>query len=357
VWQYNYTSELYHHGVKGMRWGVRRFQRKDGSLTSAGKKRYSDVDQSKVPVSEKKKSKHRLALEESYRKHGLSQKDAEAAASKRIRTEKILAVSAGVTVAACAVYVAKKKRSERIDQVIKAGSNLQRIERQDTKGKLHDIFYTSHGKHDNARYEGMLGMTRIQQTGEAYLMQLQANKDIKVASKDRAAKVFEDLYRNDSDFRNSIRNNVSQHFSGRNKLNPDNMSSRNIRKMYENFNAGLIDIRQSGSGADAKFYGKLKSAGYGAIQDINDMKFSGYRAKNPLIVFGNSDNVMVKSVKELKDDDVMRKGLIEVGKSQIVEPFMQKAGFVSAAGLSIAAINTRASDPTEADVYKYRRNK
>ena len=32
-------DELYHHGVKGMKWGVRRYQNKDGSLTAAGKKR------------------------------------------------------------------------------------------------------------------------------------------------------------------------------------------------------------------------------------------------------------------------------------------------------------------------------
>lgn len=31
--------ELYHHGILGQRWGVRRFQNKDGSLTSAGKNR------------------------------------------------------------------------------------------------------------------------------------------------------------------------------------------------------------------------------------------------------------------------------------------------------------------------------
>lgn len=35
---------LEHHGIKGQRWGVRRFQNKDGSLTSAGKKRYDDSD-------------------------------------------------------------------------------------------------------------------------------------------------------------------------------------------------------------------------------------------------------------------------------------------------------------------------
>lgn len=32
-------GELYHYGVKGMKWGVRRYQNKDGSLTTAGKKR------------------------------------------------------------------------------------------------------------------------------------------------------------------------------------------------------------------------------------------------------------------------------------------------------------------------------
>lgn len=41
-------SDLRHHGIKGQKWGVRRFQNKDGSLTPAGAKRYSSDDYKKA---------------------------------------------------------------------------------------------------------------------------------------------------------------------------------------------------------------------------------------------------------------------------------------------------------------------
>lgn len=38
------NDELYHHGVKGQKWGVRRYQNPDGTLTEEGKKRYGTVE-------------------------------------------------------------------------------------------------------------------------------------------------------------------------------------------------------------------------------------------------------------------------------------------------------------------------
>lgn len=256
---------------------------------------------------------------------------------------------------ACAAYLAKDKIKDRIGGVIKAGDDLQRVERDDTGGKLHDVFYMSKGKHDNARYKGLLGLTRYQQNawfkgeGEAYLMKLSARDNIKIASNEKAAKVFGDLYKNDSDFRQSVEKYVSSHFSDGNKVDTRDVSPKNIRKMYDNFNAALVGMRKEGSGADKKFYDKLKSAGYGAIRDVNDMKFSGYNAKNPLIVFNNAkNNISVKSVKKMVEgSEIMAAAQKELAKSMRETEVnnyltaLSVGGIQVGTGLTVAALVSR----------------
>lgn len=54
-----FDDELQHHGIKGQRWGVRRYQNSDGTLTNAGKKRYNKeleklkAEEEKIKAAEK----------------------------------------------------------------------------------------------------------------------------------------------------------------------------------------------------------------------------------------------------------------------------------------------------------------
>lgn len=50
-------NELYHHGVKGQKWGVRRYQNKDGSLTAEGKVHYSKLGKNYIDENLQKKVK------------------------------------------------------------------------------------------------------------------------------------------------------------------------------------------------------------------------------------------------------------------------------------------------------------
>ena len=69
-------NELYHHGIKGQKWGVRRYQNADGSLTAAGTKRYyknaiknaSDTSSKKALKNEYKQYKFARSSAESWRK-------------------------------------------------------------------------------------------------------------------------------------------------------------------------------------------------------------------------------------------------------------------------------------------------
>lgn len=106
-------QELTHHGIKGMHWGVRRFQQADGTLTSAGKKRYSADRKTKLTESVEAKKAHvenmRKQAGERIQFYGgkntaLIAIQKEAAYKKKVSTAKTLTV--GTVIGTGAAFVA-----------------------------------------------------------------------------------------------------------------------------------------------------------------------------------------------------------------------------------------------------------
>jgi len=78
-----YELYLAHHGILGQRWGVRRFQNKDGSLTDAGEKRYFGRARH-TPSSARKQAKRQAAELEKARKAEAEKKAFEEAKQKAL---------------------------------------------------------------------------------------------------------------------------------------------------------------------------------------------------------------------------------------------------------------------------------
>lgn len=95
--------ELYHHGIKGQKWGVRNYQNEDGTLTEEGKERYLDPKTGKVDYNAM------LADRESAAKQQAQEKsDKEAKAQKR----KLVGMAIVAGVAGFAIYRHIKKKKE-----------------------------------------------------------------------------------------------------------------------------------------------------------------------------------------------------------------------------------------------------
>lgn len=246
-----YSTVLCHHGILGMHWGIRRYQNKDGSLTTAGEKRYNTDGDKKELTEEQKQQRQKL---------------------------KKVAIGAGVAAVALAGIAAYRIYDRDYkDYVVKGEQIIQRISKMEEKGKLNSTFYGSFKKGDMARYERFLPHHYDQrEKGDHLKKVIQAKDTIKLASEKHSEKVFKQLIKTDPEFKKAVGGHT-----------------------YRSFNKSLVDDWNKES--TKKFYDALKAKGYGGLIDINDKKISGLNTKAPAIFF-NSDKFKVLKESRISGD-------------------------------------------------------
>ena len=342
-------DELYHFGVKGMKWGVRRYQNEDGSLTSLGKKRdkmlsdrktakkhsttsnmvkaeYSrrEFEDAKTRLkleNQKKKSKRQQDLEKKYIDQGFAKDEAEIKAYNRAKTETILKVAGGIALASAAAYVAYKHYDKVTDRVFEKGSEIGRLTNNGSE-PTNRAFYGFVNKHDKDRYEGLYGKT-LGANGPVYRKAMRAAGDINVASPESARKVLKNMFDTDKQSFDVFKKNIDAMASA---VPPTTKQGKLWRKAkqeldsgkigdntYKAFNTTLVLHTKEQQPINDKFYSAMKKAGYGAIRDVNDKENSGYFAKNPLIVF-DTDKINVEGFTKLGNDHIDSMFAKEQGK-------------------------------------------
>lgn len=342
-------DELYHFGVKGMKWGVRRYQNEDGSLTSLGKKRdkmlsdrktakkhsttsnmvkaeYSrrEFEDAKTRLkleTRRKKSKRQQDLEKKYIDQGFAKDEAEIKAYNRAKTETILKVAGGIALASAAAYVAYKHYDKVTDRVFEKGSEIGRLTNNGSE-PTNRAFYGFVNKHDKDRYEGLYGKT-LGANGPVYRKAMRAAGDINVASPESARKVLKNMFDTDKQSFDVFKKNIDAMAS---VVPPTTKQGKLWRKAkqeldsgkigdntYKAFNTTLVLHTKEQQPINDKFYSAMKKAGYGAIRDVNDKENSGYFAKNPLIVF-DTDKINVEGFTKLGNDHIDSMFAKEQGK-------------------------------------------
>ena len=364
---------IIHFGIKGQRWGIRRFENEDGTLTPEGKiryglhnkngefeiqrsaktfyrsQKYSDKGASREIASEKesgaKVSKRREKLINMYKEKGLSQEDAELAAIKREKIERTLKIAGGIALTAAAAYGTYKVVNmiqNNADVVIPSGADVFRTT-GDASEELDRAGFVAVEAKDAVKYKGLYGQQLQQQQawnkmfggtgGGVYQMSAKARGEIRVAGEGKGREIYERLRRTDPQFAADARA-VGERW----EMSPMALKGDS----YRAFNQRLVDhASPEASRVQKKFYDALEKEGYGGVIDTNDRHNSGYDAKKPVILFNMGKNLTKVSTRELGETEIVssaKKAWGMIAKSSLMKMGVSMLG-VTAVGAGAKSLS------------------